>query len=138
MRFIFDDIAWLSGELAGGVTTLKARPKTLSSTSTRQTAAYDGLGHRASTVGTDGVDLVSVYTQGGQLLYLHAPSEQTRTACPALPLKVGAQRNLQRVGDKRALRPNIIPSSPRPSSSIGALPGSGTTWVSTTLSSEPP
>jgi YD repeat-containing protein len=36
--------------------------------------AYDGLGHRVSTVGTDGVNRVSVYTQGGQLLYLRATS----------------------------------------------------------------
>jgi YD repeat-containing protein len=38
------------------------------------TYAYDGLGHRVSTVGTDGVNRVSVYTQGGQLLYARSTS----------------------------------------------------------------
>jgi YD repeat-containing protein len=35
---------------------------------------YDGLGHRTSTVSTDGVNRVSVYTQAGQLLYLRSTS----------------------------------------------------------------
>ena len=38
------------------------------------TYAYDGLGHRVSTVGLDGVNRVSVYTQGGQLLYMRSTS----------------------------------------------------------------
>ena len=38
------------------------------------TYGYDGLGHRVSTVGLDGVNRVSVYTQGGQLLYLRSTS----------------------------------------------------------------
>jgi RHS repeat-associated protein len=33
------------------------------------TYLYDGLGHRVSVVGTDGVNRVQVYSQGGQLLY---------------------------------------------------------------------
>lgn len=46
----------------------------LKSTTSKATYAYDGLNHRASTVGTDGVNRVSVYTQDGQLLYLRATS----------------------------------------------------------------
>ena len=38
------------------------------------TYGYDGLGHRVSTVGLDGVNRVSVYTQGGQLRYLRSTS----------------------------------------------------------------
>jgi YD repeat-containing protein len=38
------------------------------------TYAYDGLGHRVSTVGNDGINRVSVYTQGGQLLYMRSTS----------------------------------------------------------------
>jgi RHS repeat-associated protein len=37
------------------------------------TYGYDGLGHRMTVVGTDGVNRVQVYSQGGQLLYT-APS----------------------------------------------------------------
>jgi uncharacterized protein RhaS with RHS repeats len=36
--------------------------------------AYDGLGHRTSTVGSDGVNRVAVYAQCGQLLYLRSTS----------------------------------------------------------------
>jgi len=39
----------------------------------RATYVYDGLGRRASVVGTDGVNRVQVYSQAGQLLYT-APS----------------------------------------------------------------
>lgn len=46
----------------------------LKSATGKATYGYDGLGHRASTVGTDGVNRVSVYTQGGQLLYLRSTS----------------------------------------------------------------
>jgi YD repeat-containing protein len=46
----------------------------LRSATGKVTYAYDGLGHRASTVGADGVNRVSVYTQGGRLLYLRATS----------------------------------------------------------------
>ena len=35
----------------------------------KATYAYDGLGHRFSVVGLDGVNRMQVYTQGGQLLY---------------------------------------------------------------------
>lgn len=35
----------------------------------RATYAYDGLGHRFSTVGTDGVNTIQLYTQDGKLLY---------------------------------------------------------------------
>ena len=35
----------------------------------KATYAYDGLGHRFSVVGLDGVNRIQVYTQGGQLLY---------------------------------------------------------------------
>lgn len=35
----------------------------------RATYAYDGLGHRFSTVGTDGVSTIQLYTQDGKLLY---------------------------------------------------------------------
>lgn len=46
----------------------------LKSATGKATYAYDGLGHRTSTVGVDGINRVSVYTQGGQLLYLRATS----------------------------------------------------------------
>lgn len=36
----------------------------------RATYVYDGLGRRTSVVGTDGVNRVQVYSQGGQLLYV--------------------------------------------------------------------
>ena len=39
----------------------------------RASYAYDGLGHRLSTVGTDGVNTVQIYTQGGKLLYSGPP-----------------------------------------------------------------
>jgi YD repeat-containing protein len=39
----------------------------------RATYVYDGLGRRASVVGTDGVNRIQVYSQAGQLLYV-APS----------------------------------------------------------------
>ena len=35
----------------------------------KATYGYDGLGHRVSVVGTDSVNRVQVYSQGGQLLY---------------------------------------------------------------------
>lgn len=35
----------------------------------RATYAYDGLGHRISTVGTNQVNTIQIYTQGGKLLY---------------------------------------------------------------------
>ncbi|MEJ7806994.1 MAG: RHS repeat-associated core domain-containing protein [Telluria sp.] len=35
----------------------------------KATYAYDGLGHRVSVVGIDGVNRIQVYTQAGQLLY---------------------------------------------------------------------
>ena len=35
----------------------------------RATYAYNGLGHRFSTVGTDGVNVIQIYTQAGKLLY---------------------------------------------------------------------
>jgi len=35
----------------------------------RATYAYDGLGRRFSTVGTDGVNTIQIYTQDGKLLY---------------------------------------------------------------------
>lgn len=40
----------------------------------KATYGYDGLGHRVSVVGTDGVNRVQVYSQGGQLLYTLATS----------------------------------------------------------------
>ena len=46
----------------------------LKSATGKATYAYDGLGHRVSTVGVDGINRVSVYTQGGQLLYTRATS----------------------------------------------------------------
>ena len=46
----------------------------MSSATGKATYGYDGLGHRVSTVGTDGVNRVSVYTQGGQLLYTRSTS----------------------------------------------------------------
>jgi hypothetical protein len=39
----------------------------------RATYAYDGLGHRFSTVGTDGVNIIQLYTQAGKLLYSGPP-----------------------------------------------------------------
>lgn len=45
----------------------------LSSATNRASYAYDGLGHRISTVGTDGVNTVQVYTQAGKLLYSGPP-----------------------------------------------------------------
>ena len=45
----------------------------MTSATGRATYAYDGLGHRFSTVGSDGVNRVQIYTQAGQLLYT-APS----------------------------------------------------------------
>ena len=44
----------------------------------KATYGYDGLGHRMTVVGTDGVNRVQVYSQGGQLLYI-APSGGTAT-----------------------------------------------------------
>ena len=44
----------------------------------RATYVYDGLGRRVSVVGTDGVNRVQVYSQGGQLLYV-APTSGTAT-----------------------------------------------------------
>jgi len=44
----------------------------------RATYVYDGLGRRVSVVGTDGVNRIQVYSQGGQLLYV-APSSGTAT-----------------------------------------------------------
>jgi RHS repeat-associated protein len=41
----------------------------MTSAAGRASYAYDGLGHRISVVGTDGVNRVQVYSQGGQLLY---------------------------------------------------------------------
>ena len=35
----------------------------------KATYGYDGLGHRVSVIGSDGVNRVQVYTQGGQILY---------------------------------------------------------------------
>lgn len=45
----------------------------MTSATGRATYAYDGLGHRFSTVGSDGVNRIQIYTQAGQLLYT-APS----------------------------------------------------------------
>jgi RHS repeat-associated protein len=45
----------------------------------KATYAYDGLGHRISVVGTDGVNRVQVYSQGGQLLYVKATNTSTAT-----------------------------------------------------------
>ena len=44
----------------------------------RATYAYDGLGRRASTLGTDGVNKVQVYSQAGQLLYTTGGGSTTR------------------------------------------------------------
>ncbi|MCS0588936.1 RHS repeat domain-containing protein [Massilia norwichensis] len=44
----------------------------------RATYVYDGLGRRVSVVGTDGVNRIQVYSQGGQLLYV-APTSGTAT-----------------------------------------------------------
>jgi YD repeat-containing protein len=44
----------------------------------RATYVYDGLGRRVSVVGTDGVNRIQVYSQGGQLLYV-APSGSAGT-----------------------------------------------------------
>jgi YD repeat-containing protein len=44
----------------------------------RATYVYDGLGRRVSVVGTDGVNRIQVYSQGGQLLYV-APSGSSGT-----------------------------------------------------------
>ena len=44
----------------------------------KATYGYDGLGHRMTVVGTDGVNRVQVYSQEGQLLYV-APSGGTAT-----------------------------------------------------------
>jgi YD repeat-containing protein len=46
----------------------------LKSATGKATYAYDGLGHRVSTVGADGVNRVAVYTQDGVLLYTRATS----------------------------------------------------------------
>ena len=35
----------------------------------RATYAYDGLGHRFSTVGTNGVNTIQLYIEDGKLLY---------------------------------------------------------------------
>ena len=40
----------------------------------RATYAYDGLGHRFSTVGADGVNTLQIYTQDGKLLYSGPPA----------------------------------------------------------------
>jgi len=40
----------------------------------RATYAYDGLGHRFSTVGADGVNTLQIYTQEGKLLYSGPPA----------------------------------------------------------------
>lgn len=50
----------------------------LRSAAGRASYAYDGLGHRFSVVGTDGVNRIQVYSQDGQLLYV-APSGGTGT-----------------------------------------------------------
>jgi RHS repeat-associated protein len=44
----------------------------------KATYKYDGFGHRVSVVGSDGVNRVQVYSQGGHLLYI-APSGGTAT-----------------------------------------------------------
>ncbi len=46
----------------------------LKSATGKATYVYDGLGHRVSTVRTDGVNRVSVYGQAGQLLYTRSTS----------------------------------------------------------------
>jgi RHS repeat-associated protein len=44
----------------------------------KATYGYDGLGHRISVIGTDGVNRVQVYSQGGQLMYA-GPTGSTGT-----------------------------------------------------------
>jgi hypothetical protein len=45
------------------------RGNRMSSATGKATYAYDGAGRRVSTVGTDGVNRVSVYSQAGKLLF---------------------------------------------------------------------
>jgi hypothetical protein len=45
----------------------------LTAAASRATYAYDGLGHRVSTVGTNGVNTIQIYTQDGKLLYSGPP-----------------------------------------------------------------
>jgi hypothetical protein len=44
----------------------------MTSATGKATYGYDGLGHRFTTVGTDGINRVQVYSQEGQLLYTRA------------------------------------------------------------------
>jgi hypothetical protein len=54
----------------------------MSSATGKATYGYDGLGHRFTVVGTDGVNRVQVYSQEGQLLYVRNT---------ALPLATGTK-----------------------------------------------
>jgi RHS repeat-associated protein len=51
----------------------------LTSAPGKGTYVYDGLGHRVSVVGTDGVNRIQVYSQAGQLLYVKASNAATGT-----------------------------------------------------------
>jgi RHS repeat-associated protein len=51
----------------------------LTSSAGKGTYLYDGLGHRVSVVGTDGVNRIQVYSQAGQLLYVKASNAPTGT-----------------------------------------------------------
>jgi RHS repeat-associated protein len=51
----------------------------MTSASGKATYAYDGLGHRFSMVGADGVNRINVYSQEGQLLYVKASNSAVGT-----------------------------------------------------------
>jgi RHS repeat-associated protein len=51
----------------------------MKSASGKATYAYDGLGHRFSMVGADGVNRINVYSQEGQLLYVKASNSAVGT-----------------------------------------------------------
>ncbi len=53
----------------GGQTYVFDQGNRMTSAAGKGTYAYDGLGHRVSVVGIDGLNLVQVYSQGGQMLY---------------------------------------------------------------------
>jgi hypothetical protein len=55
----------------------------LTSATGKGTYVYDGLGHRVSVVGSDGVNRIQVYSQAGQLLYVKASNAATQRREPS-------------------------------------------------------